>query len=57
MARSNAASRVSEIGAEMRRSIEALICDFASSATAAADQLLTTTTAPSHATSLFIDEE
>jgi len=40
MARSNAASRVSEIGAEMRRSIDALICDFASSATAAADQPL-----------------
>ncbi len=57
MARSNAASRVSEIGAERRRSIDALICDFASSATAAADQPPIRTTAPRNVTSLFIDDE
>src|SRR5882724_1960657 len=57
IARSNAASRDSAMGAMMLRSMEALMGDFASSATAAVAQPPTRTSAPANATTLFIDDE
>src|SRR5262250_1177816 len=57
MARSKAASRVSESGDEMVSSIDALIGDFTSSARAVADQAPARITAPTNATRLFIDDQ
>src|SRR5882724_12127844 len=57
MARSNAASRDSEMGAAMLSSIDALIGDFASSATAVADQVATRTRTPANAAILFIGDQ
>src|SRR5215831_104323 len=57
MARSKAASRVSESGDEMVSSIDALIGDFTSSAKAVADQAPARIIAPASATPLLIDDQ